>query len=74
MGISCVGCEAIICSEINDVCEFVIDFCVEFSPKASKEDIFVVTADSFVTQNCVTLILCFSNAYFIADQFHCSNY
>ena len=66
----CAGCEAIICSERDDSYKSIIDFYIECSPKISREEIFEVTADSFVTQDCVTNILALPNVHFIEDQCH----
>ena len=66
----CVGCETIIFSERNDAYKSMIDFCIEFSPKIPREEIFVVTAYGFVTYDCATNILVLPNAHFMVDQYH----
>ena len=45
-----------------------IDFCIGYSPKISREEIFVVTADDFVTRDCVINIFVLQNDHFMKDQ------
>ena len=72
MNKECVGCEAIVFLERNDAYKSLIELCIEHSPKASREDIFVVTTYGFVTQDCVTKIFVLLNDHLCQINVICS--
>ena len=66
----CVGCEGIICTEREEAYRALIDFVLDSSPKRARSQIYVLSADGFVSQDIVTNKFNLPNAVFMADQWH----
>ena len=50
----CVGCEGIVCSKGDESYIAMTNFMISNSPKRKRENIHVVAADGFVTQDTVS--------------------
>ncbi len=44
----CVGCKGIVCGEVNDMYQFMVDFIQKACPKLKLEDVKIVSADQFL--------------------------
>ena len=66
----CIGCEGIVCSERVEAYKALIKFCTNNSPKISRDQIYALCSDGFVTQEIVRNVFDLPNAHFILDQWH----
>lgn len=66
----CLGCEGIICAERVEAYKAMIDFLLASSPKRKQDEINVLAADGFVTQDIVEVKFNLKNTHLMFDEFH----
>ena len=66
----CVGCEGIVCPEIDEAYIAMMNFIISNSPKRKRENIYVVAANGFVTQYTISEKFQTPNVIYMAVQWH----
>ena len=64
----CVGCEGIVCSKIDEAYIAIMNFIISNSPKRKRENIYVIAANRFVTQDTVSEKFQMPNYICLTDQ------